>query len=202
VKRPSLVLLSLFLVSTLTACAPATAPHEPQVAVINGPAQGRLEGSAAALEAGMRGFAPLHFGFVSAAALRFAEGHSDLFYDRAVTAAGRIARSYGAPYAVVVGASTLDRQVTLSSDKGSRSVSVTLRMQALVVDAATDTVVSRVESQLLQQVRYESTTLPLPDVQHDPTVASLRDEGADAVAPAVVGTLWHQLHIRAAAPLN
>lgn len=192
-----LLLITAALLLALTSCAPATSSQQPQVAVLNGPAQGRIEGSAAALVTDMGGFGPLHFGFVSAAALRFAEGHSDLFYDRAVTAAGRIARTYAAPYAVLVGASTLQRDVTLSQDKSERAVSVTLRIQAQVVDAATDTVVSSVESQLYQQTRTESTANPLPDLQHDPTVQVLRDQGVDAVAPAVVGALWHVLHIPA-----
>lgn len=188
------------MVLVLAGCAPTTSPHQPLVAVLNGPAEGRIDGSATTLEADMRQFGPLYFGFVPGAALRFDEGHSDLFHDRAVTSAGRIARTYGAPYAVVVGANTLERNVTLSKDKKWRTVSVTLRIQAMVVDAATNTVVSRVESQLLQGSRYESTADPLPTLQRDPTVLRLRDDGVDAVAPSVVGSLWHVLHIRAHPP--
>lgn len=202
IPRPRWLLLATLAAATLllAGCAPTTSPQQPLVAVLNGPAEGRIDGSATALETDMRRFGPLHFGFVPGAALRFDEGHSDLFYDRAVTAAGRIARTYGAPYAVVVGATTLERDVTLSHDKHWRTVSVTVRIQAMVVDAATNTVVSRVESQLLQASRYESADDPLVALQQDPTLQRLRDDGVDAVAPAVVGALWHVLHIRAAAP--
>lgn len=188
--------VGLALALVLVGCAPATGRHAaPTVAVLNGPAEGRIAGSASLLEADMRTQGPLYFGFVNSAAMRFAEGHSDLFHDRAVTAAGRIARSYGAPYAVLIGATRLDRQVTLSKDKSARTVSVTLRMEAVVVDAATNHVVARFDSPLYQRARTESTADALPPLQQDPTVRALRDEGVHDVAAAVVGALWHALGI-------
>lgn len=187
----------------LAGCAPAaTSPSEPVVAVLNGPQQGRIAGSASLLESAMEQQGPLGFTFVNDLAMRFSEGHNDLFYDRAAPAAARIARSYGAPYAVLVGASQLDRQVTVSKDGSARTVEVTLRVQAVVVDAATAHTLATFDSSLLQQSRRESTADPLPALQRDPTVEALRNEGVRNVAPAVVGSLWHalSLHPGPAAP--
>ncbi|MEJ2292722.1 MAG: hypothetical protein P8Y05_13565 [Deinococcales bacterium] len=191
-RTRNLALLGLALALVLVGCAPAASRRAaPTVAVLNGPAEGRIAGSAARLEADMRTQGPLYFSFVSSAAMRFAEGHSDLFHDRAVTAAGRIARSYDAPYAVLIGASSLDRQVTVSKGKSARTVSVTLRIEAVVVDAA----MARFDSPLCQQTRTESTADALPPLQQDPTVQALRNEGVHDVAAAVVGALWHALGI-------
>ena len=200
-RLPLFVLAAAALLVTLDGCAPAaTRAAQPSIAVLNGPQQGRIPGSASLLVSAMQRQGPLGFTFVNAAALRFAEGHNDLFHDRAVPAAARIARSYGARYAVLIGASTLDRQVTVSKDGSSRTVAVTLRVQAVVVDAATATTVATFESQLLQQARQESTADTLPPVARDPTVETLRKEGVRNVAPAVVGALWHALGLHPRAP--
>lgn len=183
----------------LTSCAPA-AVSGPSVAVLNGPMQGRIGGSAELLQHDMTRHGPLHFRFVNSAAMRFAEGHNDFYHDRAVPTAARVARSYGAPYAVLVGASTLDRKTTLSADKQVRTVDVTLCIEAIVVRAADAQVVARVSSQTLQGTRRESASTPLPPLQKDPTVQALRDQGVSAVAPAVVGALWNALDIHPTKP--
>ncbi len=190
----TLTLAFAALTLTLVACAPAaTSGGRPLIAVLNGPANGRIAGSAALLESEMRAQGPLPFDFVNEAAMRFAEGHNDLFHDRAVTAAGRIARSYGAPYAVLIGAPTLTRDVTVSKDGSARWVDITLRMEAEVVDASTNEVVAHFESPLMQRSRHESTADALPSLQNDPGVLALRDQGVHDVAPAVVGAVRHAL---------
>jgi hypothetical protein len=191
----ALVTLALMLV----ACAPAAAPGaQPLVAVINGPAEGRIGGSAALLVSEMRAQGPLPFAFVSPAAMRFAEGHSDLFYDRAVPASGRIGRSYGAAYSVLIGAPGMKRDVTVSTDGDTRTVDVTVQVQAIVVDTANDSVLARFEAPLMQRSRRESTAEALPSLQFDPAVVALRDEGVGDVAPAVVGALRHALQSQTA----
>lgn len=184
----------------LTACAPTTQAAGPPIAVLNGPSQGRVEGAAQLMERAIAQRAALHFHFVNDAAMRFAEGHNDLFYDRALTSAGRVARSYGAPYAVLVGASTLDRKVTVSKDKSSRSVVVTVQMQAVVVDSATDSAVARIHSRTLESTRVEPTDTPLPPLQKDPTVLEFRDHAIPRMAPAVLGALRQALAARTNGP--
>lgn len=189
---------ALALLLGLSGCAPAVG-GEPLVAVLNGPAEGRIQGSAELLQHLMTDQGPLGFRFVNASAMRFAETHNDLFHDRALTGGGRIARSYGAPYAVLIGASTLDRSVTLSPDKSARSVDVTVQIEAIVVDASTDKAVARISSQTFEQTRQESTATALPPVGRDPTVQTLRDQAEANIAPAVVGVLWNQLGIHPSA---
>ena len=179
----------------LTSCAPATTGSGPAVAVLNGPAAGRIAGSAELLQQDMAQHGALHFHFVNDAAMRFAEGHNDFHHDRAVTSAGRVARSYGAPYAVLIGAPTLERQVSLSADKSVRTVDVTVRIEAVVVDAATNQPVSRLSSQTFEQTRHESADVALPPVPQDPTVVTLRDQAVGNIAPAVLGALWSALGI-------
>ncbi len=194
----TLTLAFAALALTLVACAPATAPGtRPLVAVLNGPADGRIAGSAQLLETEMRVQGPLPFAFVSDAAMRFAEGHNDLFYDRADPAAARIARSYGARYAVLIGAPTMTRDVTVSKDGSARWVDVTLRMEARVVDASSGAVLARFESPQMQRARRESTADALPALQHDPDVQALRDQGVRDVAPAVVGAVRHAVQVHA-----
>lgn len=178
----------------VSGCAPAVG-GQPLVAVLNGPAQGRIQGSAALLQNLMTDQGPLGFGFVNPAAMRFAETHNDLYHSRALTSGGRIARSYGAPYAVLIGASTLERSVTLSPDKSARSVEVTVQIEAIVVDASNDQAVARISSQTFVQTRAESTDTALPPIGRDPTVQTLRDQAEANVAPAVVGVLWTRLGI-------
>jgi hypothetical protein len=193
-----LVAGALALLLSLSGCAPAVG-GQPLVAVLNGPAEGRIQGSAELLQSLMSDQGPLEFGFVNAAAMRFAETHNDLFHDRALTSGGRIARSYGAPYAVLIGASTLDRTVTLSHDKSARSVDVTVQIEAIVVKASTDKAVARISSQTFEQVRVEKTDTALPPIGKDPTVQTLRDQAEANIAPAVVGVLWNQLGIHPSA---
>jgi len=189
------------LVLALGGCAPAAGGSSgPAVAVLNGPTEGRIIGSAELLQQDMAHQGALHFHFVNSAAMRFAEGHNDLYHDRALTAAGRVARSYGAPYAVLIGASTLDRTVTISQDKSARAVDVTLQMEAIVVDASTDEATARISSQTFEQTRYESTSETLPPVQRDPTVQSLRDQAVGNIAPAVLGAVWNALGIHPTRP--
>lgn len=191
---PTLSAVGLALALALSGCAPAVG-REPLVAVLNGPAEGRIQGSAELLQNLMNEQGPLYFRFVNPAAMRFAETHNDLFHSRALTSGGRIARSYGAGYAVLIGASTLDRSVTLSKDKGVRSVDVTVQIEAIVVSASTDQAVARISSQTFEQTRAESTDTRLPAIGRDPTVQALRDQAEANIAPAVVGVLWNQLGI-------
>ncbi len=183
----------------LAGCAPAAGGGQPLIAVLNGPASGRIAGSAEVLQQDMSRQGPLHFAFVNGSAMRFAEGHNDFHHDRAITSAGRVARSYGAPYAVLIGAPTLKRTIALSRSGGARSVDVTVQMEAVVVDAANDQVVSRLTSQSMERVRYESTDITVPPIQQDPTAQALRDQGVADLAPAVVGALWSGLGIDAGA---
>lgn len=203
-RHPTLLVLSAALLTGLallvTSCAPAATGRGPAVAVLNGPSDGSLPGSAELLQQEMAQQGALHFHFLNDAAMRFAEGHNDFHHDRAVTSAGRVARSYGAPYAVLIGAPTLDRKVTLSQSKAVRTVEVTVQMEAVVVGASNDGVVSRLSSQTFEQTRHESADTVLPPIQRDPTVLTLRDQAVGTIAPAVLGAVWSALGIRPSAP--
>lgn len=190
-RRTLLAAATALLAATLAGCAPAarTAHDLPLVAVLNAPAQNRLDGSAQRLEHDMRDVGALPFAFVNENAMRFQEGHNDFFHSRAAGSAARVARSYGAPLAVMVGAAVLDRQVVVSKDQKTRQVTVTVQMQASVVEAADATVRSELYARSLSATRVESNGDRLVPLASDPDVTRLRDAGIHDLAPAVVGSI-------------
>ncbi len=189
--RILLVAAAGLLAAFLSGCAPTIrlTGEPPLIAVLNAPSQNRLEGSAERLERDMRTFGPLPFDFVNEQAMRFQEGHNDFFHSRAADSAARVARSYGAPFAVMIGAPVLDRQVVVSKDQRSRQVTITLQMQATVVDAADGVVRSDLYARQRSTTRVESNDQRIVALAEDADVAKLRDAGIDDLAPAVVGAL-------------
>lgn len=183
-------LLPLLLGATLAACAPASAPTgSVLVAVMNGPAQSRLDGSADAVQTILEREPGASFAYVSQFTMRFLETHNDLFHSRAAPSAARIARSQGADLAVMVGAPVLEREVTESNDGRSRRVDVSLALEAQVVDPRTDAVVQVLRTRTLQGSRVESTADELVAVDADPTVLALRDQAVPELAAALAAEL-------------
>lgn len=174
----------------LGACAPASAARsQPLVAIVNAPSESVVQGAAERLQAGILRDGPLGFQLVSGGAMRFQETHNDFFHSRAAGTAGRVARSYGAKVAVMVGAAVLDREVTVSSDQQSRRVEVSVQMQVILIDAETDAVISTQYAGLMHASRRESNREPLIDIQRDPDVLTLRNEGIDDLTPLVEANL-------------
>lgn len=193
--------LAVCLALILGACAPASGNRsEPLVAVLNAPSESVLSGSAERLQDDILRDGTLGFRLVSSGAMRFQESHNDFFHSRAAGTAGRVARSYGADIAVMVGASVLRRDVTVSEDQQSRRVEVTVQMQVVLIDAATDAVLSTQYAGLMHASRRESNKQPLIDVQQDPDVIVLRNEGVDDLARVVEANLRDQLGIAPEAP--
>ncbi|MBW7917429.1 MAG: hypothetical protein H3C53_12215 [Trueperaceae bacterium] len=189
-SRGKLLLSSLLLGALLVACAPASAPSGTVlVAVMNAPAQSRLEGTAEGVQAILEREPGSHFTFVSQFTMRFLETHNDLFHSRAAPSAARIARSQGADLAVMVGVPVMERRVTESQDGRSRRIDVSLALEAQVVDPRTDAVVQVLRSRTLQGSRVESTRDALVAEQADPTVLALRDQAVPELAAALAAEL-------------
>lgn len=186
----SLVALLAAFALVLGACAPAATPSaEAKVAVMNGPAQSALGGSAEAVQSELESHADRGFSLVSAFTMRFLESHTDLFHSRAAASAARIARSEGADLAVMVGAPVLERVVTLSNDEASRRVDVSVALEAQVVDASTDAIVQTLRTRTQQGSRVEANDLPLPDPDEDPTVVALMQVAAPELAFSLLAEL-------------
>jgi len=187
---PAAALLVAAFALFLGACAPtATPPAEARVAVMNGPAQSALSGSAEAVQAELEKQPDRGFSLVSAFTMRFLESHNDLFHSRAAGSAARIARSEGADLAVMVGAPVLERTVTLSADEASRRVDVAVALEAQVVDAATDAVVQTLRTRTQQGSRVEANDLPLPEPAEDPTVVALMQTAAPELSFSLLAEL-------------
>ena len=174
----------------LSACAPTATPRaEAKVAVMNGPAQSALQGSAEAVQQELEKDPERGFSLVSAFTMRFLESHTDLFHSRAAASAARIARSEGADLAVMIGAPVLERQVTLSADEASRRIDVSVALEAQVVDASTDAIVQTLRTRTQQGSRVEANDLPLPDPDEDPTVVALMQVAAPELSFSLLAEL-------------
>ncbi len=190
-KSPGKLLTLVFLMGALlVACAPAPSrTGTVLVAMMNGPAQSRLPGSADGVQALLERESNPSFSYVSTFSMRFLETHNDLFHSRAAPSAARIARSQGADLAVMVGAPVLERNVTASRDGTSRRVDVSLALEAQVVDPRTDAVVQVLRTRTSQGSRVESNSEPVLPVESDPTVLALRDQAIPEMAAALSAEL-------------
>lgn len=188
------------LAALLAACAPQTQPEGQRVvAVINGPAQHAIDGSAQAVHGHFADDPERGFELVSTFALRFLESHNDLFDDRAAPSAARIARGQGADFAIMIGAPVQLRTVTLSRDEASRRVDIELALEAQVVDARTDTIVQTLRTRSHFGSRVEANESALPDPSADGTLMSLVAEAARELAVALraeLPYLFSQLLLR------
>ena len=187
-------LLTLMLASAalvLAACAPSqqTGEAHATIAMMNAPAQARIGGAADAVQAELEGRADAPFDFVSSFTMRFLETHNDMFHSRAAPSAARIARTHNADLAVMIGAPVLERNVTESRDGSSRRIDVSVALEAQVVDPRNDSVVQVLRTRTHQGSRVESTAIPLPEPEHDPTVQALADRAAPELASSLLAEL-------------
>lgn len=192
--------LTVLFALVLSACAPQVRPEgQPVVAVINGPAQHAIDGSAQAVHQHFADDPERDFELASTFALRFLESHTDLFEDRAAPSAARIARGQGADLAIMIAAPVQHRTVTLSRDEASRRVDIELALEAQVVDARTDAIVQTLRTRSHFGSRVEANDFPLPDPAADGTLMSLVAEAARELAVALraeLPYLFSQLLLR------
>lgn len=178
--------LSLGAVLLLSACAPSTgSTDEPLVAIINGPAQHAVNGSAQAVHEHFAQDAERGFALVSPFSLRFLESHSDLFDDRAAPSAARIARGQGADLAIMVGAPVQTRTVTLARDEASRRVDIEVALEAQVIDARNGAIVQTLRTRSHFGSRVEANDSPLPEPAEDGTLMALVEDAAVQLAAAL-----------------
>lgn len=184
--RVRVVTASVILMLAAAACVPTRESSElPLVAVLNGPAQSALVGSAEGVQEALERDATAPFELVSSFSMRFLESHTDLFHSRAAPGAARIARSQGADLAVMVGAPVLEREVSVSRDSASRRIDVRVALEAQVVDPRTDAIVQVLRTRTFSGSRVEANDAPLVDVNDDTTVQALRDAAVPELAAAI-----------------
>lgn len=176
----------------LAACAPSqhqAGESQALIAMLNAPAQSRIAGAADTVQSELEARSDAPFSFVSAFTMRFLETHNDMFHSRAAPSAARIARTHNADLAIMIGAPVLEREVTESRDGTSRRIDVSVALEAQVVDPRNDSIVQVLRTRTHQGSRVESTGVPLPAPDQDPTVQALADRAAPELASSLLAEL-------------
>ena len=158
------------LIILLNACVPVVETG-PKVALINAPADQRVEGLADELErAILRQSAPGEVAFVARNKVRFQETHRDMAGSRSALQAAFIARAFGAEYAVTVGAPVYTRTVKEGKGlfKNKRFIHLEVKLQASFIDPASAEISDVLESPLYVADRIESLDEPIVAMEDDP----------------------------------
>lgn len=196
--RRSLVLLGTLVAWVGVACAPTrTVADPPRLAVFAVPADARVPGAAADLDARLRR-ADLPFDLVPAATLRFLEVRSGLLDGGLEAAVPRLARRTGAAYALTVRGVVREREL-VTTEGGPTVETATVRLRLQLVDAVDGRVVhtwrgpTRSGRRTLEGSEGPPTLPPWGD---DPLVRELAREGLDALTPDVVRDLASRSALR------
>jgi hypothetical protein len=179
----------------LTACVPQSQGDTgPSVAVINAPADFRVEGLAEKLETELeRNTAPNVYSFVSRSRVAFQETHRDMAGSRSPLQAAFIARAFGAEYAVTIGAPIFEREVDEFTFFGTlkREITTEVQLEARVIDPVTADVLATYTSQRYQGTRVE--TVPedeeLVKKDEDPDLQTEIQRALQEIAPGVATDL-------------
>lgn len=188
----ALVVFAVLLGSLLTACAPGAEDGRPEVTVINGPTEARVEGLARELEHLLREHGGgQSYRFTSASPVRFQETHRDMYGARALLQAAFISRALGSDYALLVGAPTYEREVREVEDwfGKSRLVDIRVRLRASIIDPVTAEEVAVFTSRTVHAKRVESARKPLVPLKDDADLRRARADALASMAPAVAAEL-------------
>lgn len=167
----------------LAACVPGTAPaSEPEVIVINAPEERDAAGVAEAFVARIQDLGTPGFEVVRNVAIAGLEERSNLGGSRAVPAAARIARDFGAAYTLMLSPVDVEREVR-DSGAGEVEIIVQLSVEGILVRGADERVVARIASRTFTGQRFAPSSEPLPELLRDPTTLALAEKGSEALAP-------------------
>lgn len=172
------------------ACAPTVSEGQERtvLAVMNGPAEARLPGTAEDVQGELLSLLRGAYRFVPNSTMRFRETHMDLYRSRADGNAAQIARSEGAALAVMVGAPLLEREVREGAG-GLRYVDVRVVLEARLIRPDDANVIAVVRSNHYSGSRTEPKSFELLPVEEDPTVVALRQRAAAELASSLAGEL-------------
>lgn len=183
---PRILALALCLALAAAGCLPAALQDAtPDAAVLGVPADALVPGAADGLDDRLRDL-PTGHDLVAAPGLRFLEVRSGMVGSRALPGAARVARTNGAEIAVTVEAATLQRDVEAVGPRWLETA--VLQLEVAIVRASDEAVLARHAGPRASGERWLDTDR-LPGLADDPLIASLRDEGLDALAPIVARAL-------------
>jgi hypothetical protein len=166
----------------------------PSIAVINAPADFRVEGLAERLEAGLeRNSAPNVYSFVSRSRVAFQETHRDMAGSRSPLQAAFIARTFGAKYAVTIGAPVFEREVDEFTAFGTlkREITTEVQLEGRIIDPVTAEVLATYTSGVYRGVRVE--TVPedeeLVEESEDPDLQAEIARALNEITPGLATDL-------------
>lgn len=179
--------LLLGLVIILTSCMPQLEDSGPSVALINAPAEGRISGLADLLETHLVKSGPASYTFTPSSRVRFGETHRDMSGSRAPLQAAFIARTYGAAWAVMIGAPTYQREVIEFSffNIPKRKIISQVKLEVKIVDPVTSNIMSTYASNLYTSVRIETIEGDLIEKDHDPDIHRLITQALSDIVPVL-----------------
>lgn len=183
--------LAAALLALLVACAPAagTEPSQPVVALVNAPADDRIDEIAGALQQEVEGVPGCcRFSFTRTDPVRFQETHRDLFGSRAPGNTAALARNLGAEFAVMASAPTFERSV-LAEDDAVRELEGEVQIQATVLDAETGRSLGTVNSLAFRRSWTADASASLPEPEEDPEMLMLVEEAVADIAPHLAALL-------------
>lgn len=179
----------------LTACVPQTQGDAgPSVAVINAPADFRVEGLADELQNELqRSSAPNIYSFVSRNRVEFQETHRDMAGSRSPLQAAFIARAFGAEYAVTIGAPVFEREVDEFTffDTLKREITTEVQLEAVIIDPVTAEPLATYTSGVYKGFRIE--TVPedeeLVEESEDPDLQAEIARAFNEITPSLATDL-------------
>ena len=179
----------------LTACVPQTQGDAgPSVAVINAPADFRVEGLADELQNELQlSSAPNVYSFVSRNRVAFQETHRDMAGSRSPLQAAFIARAFGAEYAVTIAAPIFEREVDEFTFFGTleREVTTQVQLEAVIIDPVTAEPLATYTSGVYKGFRIE--TVPedeeLVEESEDPDLQAEIARAFNEITPSLATDL-------------
>ncbi len=140
----------------------------------------------------------LGYTFTASSKVRFAETHRDMSGSRAALQAAFIARTYGAEFAVMIGAPTYEREVLEFTffKTLKRKIISQVQLEVIIIDPVTAEPLFSYASQLYSAVRVETIDGEIIEKSRDPDINDLIDRALADIVPVVgqdVNTLFANL---------
>jgi hypothetical protein len=177
----------IFILGLIVSCVPQLEDAGPSVALINAPAEGRITGLADKFEGLLIRQGSLGYDFTMSSRVRFGETHRDMSGSRAPLQAAFIARTYGAEWAVMIGAPTYTREVLEFTffNTLKRKIFSQVKLEVKIVDPVSAEVMSTYSSNLYTSVRVETVDGEVIEKDSDPDIQALIDKALVDIVPVV-----------------
>ena len=186
-------LSAIVFLALLSACLPQAATGRPEVVFLNGPRADFVVVAAETVQELAAERDDLPFSVTGNTTARFLETRRGISGRRAPLAAASVADGLGAVRAVLIGVPQRDREVMTFAERGQRTVFVTVRLLAQVIDAGSGEVLATVTSRSYGAGREESIDPPLVELDDDPTVMALVEVAAEEVVAAIIEAVGRSL---------